>query len=61
MITAAATNLELPQKAMVLAAGLLALTGLVFTGMIVAIALHAAHVTFEDVYHMGTFNSRQNL
>jgi hypothetical protein len=40
---------------------LLALTGLVFTGMVVAIALHAAHVTFEDVYHMGGLNSRQRL
>ena len=40
---------------------LLAFTGLVFTGMIVAVALHAANVAFEEVYHMGTFNSRQNL
>jgi hypothetical protein len=29
--------------------------------MVVAIALHAAHVTFEDVYHMGGLNSRQRL
>lgn len=40
---------------------LLAFTGLVFTGMVVAIALHAANIAFGEVYQMGTFNSRQDL
>ncbi len=40
---------------------LLAVTGLVFTGMVVAIALHAANLAFEEVYQMGKFSSRQDL
>ena len=38
---------------------MLAFVGLVFTGMVVAIALHAANDAFDQVYKMGAFTERQ--
>ena len=37
---------------------LLAFVGLVFTGMVVAIALHAANYAFGEVYEVGNFRDR---
>ena len=38
---------------------LLALVGLVFTGMVVAIALHAADLAYAQVYEASSFTDRQ--
>jgi hypothetical protein len=38
---------------------ILAFVGLIFTGMVLAIALHAAGYAYNEVYHTGDFSERQ--